>query len=305
MPHQSLVVRTFSNSAETALIVRPLPGRRWLAGRAPRRRGRRRGSGVPELEEHRLQVGRGLPARQLGRPAASASSPTRRRSCRRGDQCAVRCRSASRRPTRRAPASAAGSAARTTAERASASQLGQGRLLDRAALADDDDVVDRLLDLGACGSRPGWSGPRRPGRAGSRAATGCPRGRGRWPARRGSAPAGRRPARPRGRGAAACPSRTRRRGACARRRRADQLEQLVGAVGAHAAGLAEHAQVVAGRAARVEAARLQGRADHPLRLGQVGVARPPMVAAPAVGVTSRAACAASWSCRRRSVRGTP
>ena len=73
-----------------------------------------------------------------------------------------------------------------------------GPLLDQPAAMDDDDVVDGLLrPRRARGWRRAPCGPRRPRRAGSRAASGCPAGRGRWRARRGPAPPGRRAASPR------------------------------------------------------------------------------------------------------------
>ena len=59
--------------------------------------------------------------------------------------------------------------------------------------------------------------PSGPASAGSRAASGCPAGRGRWRARRAPAPAGRRAARPPGRAAGACRASSRRRGGSPRR----------------------------------------------------------------------------------------
>ena len=86
----------------------------------------------------------------------------------------------------------AGVALRTTVP-AACQQVGLGALRDDPAVADHDEVVGDDLDLvqqvrgqqhGAAlvGVRPGAG----------RASSGCPPGRGRWPARRGSAPPGRR-----------------------------------------------------------------------------------------------------------------
>ena len=83
--------------------------------------------------------------------------------------------------------------------------------------------------------RPRAAGARRAGRcrrgrrsrAAARASRRCPRGRGRWRARRGSGPAGRRAARGRCRGAGACRASTCRRACVAACLRARRVEQLV------------------------------------------------------------------------------
>ena len=89
--------------------------------------------------------------------------------------------------------------------RARAVRLCTGPCCDEPAAVDDDDVVDGLRDLGEHVARDehraALGGHRR---AGSRAASGCPAGRGRWRARRGRAPAGRRAASRRARAAGAC-----------------------------------------------------------------------------------------------------
>ena len=110
------------------------------------------------------------------------------------EQRAVRRRARS--PTSpRARASAAGSDVRTSAA-GLAAEVGHRALLDQGAVGDDHDVVDGLLDLlqQVAGDQHGLALVVRRGGAGSRAASGCPRGRGRWPARRGPAAAGRRAA---------------------------------------------------------------------------------------------------------------
>ena len=93
------------------------------------------------------------------------------------------------------------------------------------------------------------------GCAGSRAASGCPAGRARWPARRGPARAGRPAARPPGSAAGACRASSPSRAGC-RRPQLDQLEHLV--------------DPVRGQAGRGGEARADGCA----RCGRGGTAAP-------------------------------
>ena len=67
---------------------------------------------------------------------------------------------------------------------------------------------------------------------------------------------------------------------------ADLVEDLVDPRGREPGEPRGDPQVVAARAAGVEAGRLQHRADDPAGLAQVGVAAPPISASPAVGRTS-------------------
>ena len=116
----------------------------------------------------------------------------------------------------RAPA--AGVRTRTHRVGVAVDELADRALLDQPAPADDDEVVGHQRHLRqqvaadehrAC---PGGRGAR-----GRRGSSGCPRGRARWPARRGSPCAGRRAARRRARAAGAC--RASSRGPCAWRPR--------------------------------------------------------------------------------------
>ena len=148
--------------------------------------------------------------------------------------------------------------------------------------------------------RPG----RGPGAAGSRAATGCPRGPGRWPARRAPGRRGRPAGRWPGPAAAACPASSC--PPCGRRRRPGPPGASTSSARASGrpAAAAVHPQVVAPGARRVERG-LQHRADGAGGVGQVGVGH-------AVdgrrrrrrGGSGRAPSAGSWSCRRRSGPGS-
>ena len=124
-------------------------------------------------------------------------------------------------------------------------------------------------------------------RAGSRAASGCPRGPGRWPARPAPARAGS-PSSAVGqrRAAAACRGSSRR--PCGWPASASptwastssaRRSRQPGGRGSRPAG-------GCGRCAPGGSARLEHRADRPQRLREVGVRRPPIVAVPRVGVTS-------------------
>ena len=145
-----------------------------------------------ELEEHLLQAG-AVGGAQLGegdaglrgRPCRPARGRRRRagRRCRRtvlDDVMPAPCRARGERRRRRAV---------RTRVPAAREQLGLGALGDDPAVADHDQVVGDDLDLvqQVRGEQHGAAavGVRR---AAGRASSGCRPGRGRWPARRGSAP---------------------------------------------------------------------------------------------------------------------
>ena len=146
--------------------------RNTSSSESPRRRSARRAT-----TPWRIAISATAPARRARRPASSSPS----------------CRSTQRpaRGVERRGAARAVSAActRTRLPAGAAGQLADGALGDEPAAADDHDVVDGLRDLGehVAGDqhRAALGGA---ARAGSRAASGCPAGRGRWRARRGPAP---------------------------------------------------------------------------------------------------------------------
>ena len=146
---------------------------------------------------------------------------------------------------------------------ACATNVVDGRVGDQPSAADDDQVLrgQRHLAHQVRGEedRPALGRELLAAGCGSR---GCPRGRGRSPARRGSACAGRRAARRRCRGAGPCRARsvpTRLRATLRRARRARSPRRRARAPMPCVWAMRE--QVVVGRAAGVDRARLEQRAD--------------------------------------------
>ena len=173
-------------------------------------------SAAPQLDQRRCRR-----RRRPGRPARGR----RRRAARRRRRGGWRCR------RRRAPGPGAARSAVRTKRAGGREQLGLGALRDDAAVADHDEVVGDDLDLvQQVRGQQHRAAAVGVARGAGRASSGCRPGRGRWPARRGSAPPGRRSARSRCRAAGAC-----RASSCGPaggrlgRREADQVEHLVDA----------------------------------------------------------------------------
>ena len=169
-----------------------------------------------------------LPHRQPGRAAPRRRSPAGRSSGRTAG-----------RPRAGSEPTLAGRTRQSTGQRGrvggadecagASAEVGHRALLDQAAVGDDDDVVDGLLDLlqQVAGDQHRSCPGRGRGGAGRRAASGCPRGRGRWPARRGPAAAGRRAATAASASRCRMPSRVAAGPLPGERRDPGQLEQLV------------------------------------------------------------------------------
>ena len=185
-------------------------------------------------------------------------------------------------------------------------QLGDRSLRDQAAVVDDHHGVDGLRDLGehVAGDQHG-AALRRRTRAAGRAASGCPPGRGRWRARRGSAPPGRRAARSPGRAAAACRARTRRPGGPPRPRaptRSRTSSILDASTSAASAWMRRCARAVRPgwklAASSTAPTWCSGSGSSAVRLAVDGGG------ARVGGRPGRGACGAWWSCPRRSGRGS-
>ena len=183
-----------------------------------------------------------------------------------------------------------------------------GRCARSTPVRDHHDVVDALGDLGeqVAGHQHGAAAAGLV-RAAGRASSGCRAGRGRWRARRGSAPRGRRAARRRSRAAGACPSSSPSRAGRARVGRGRPASSTSSTRARRmAAGGGQHAQVVAAAAARDGSSRPRARRRPGARMRQLArSAARRRSRCRRSGGPGRAACAASCSCRRRWGRGTP
>ncbi len=184
-------------------------------------------------------------------------------------------------------------------------------LVERAAGAehavrDHDHVVDALGDLRQQVARHEHGPPARPPRRGpGRASSGCRAGRGRWTARRGSAPRDRPAARRRSRAAGACPSsspsRAGRRRRSARPARAPRPRAR--------AGGCRRRRARAGGCGRCDPGWKLGLLEHGADMARSGAAAARSEArrrwrCRRWGGSGRAGCAGSCSCRRRWGRGS-
>ena len=310
------VVTSLRYSVTSAVPIRRPPPCRSPCRAAGAGRGHAVGPRVlaDEPQEDPLEADVAAASSCSSRPAANArgadlaggdpAQHERRRG--RGSAASARRGPTSRRAATSAASPAASGEVTRTVGSARRGQLGQRRGVHEAAAGDDDDVVDRLLDLGQhvaghqhgaalggevpqerraasampSGSRPlaGSSSSRTPGSPSRVVAR----------ARRWRMPSEKPP--------------TRR---FARAGQADELEHLAGSARRRRRPAARTR--AGGRSALRPGWKLAASSaapDRAHRPGEVGVGAPPIVAVPASAGRGRAASAASSSCRRRWGRGT-